>query len=154
MISMPKRLDDPIPPERYRHDELVSEETMDAHGRRSLAKRVVTQTPLDRYYRRQQITQRQWQAGNELWTDWYNGGLEPSLVMDLDRVRVDQSTGNRASYRRAEHRERFHKALKAVGPIASNEVVQVVCQQIPAGSRMSMEILRRGLDVLADWYGY
>ena len=148
-----RRLDDPIPPERYRHDELVNEETIDDHGRRSLAKRVATQTPLDRYYRRNQIDERQWKAGNELWTDWYNAGLEPKVVMDLDRVRVDQSQGMRASERRSYHIRRFREAMRAVGPIASNEVTTVACQQQPAGSKAAMEILRRGLTVLADHYG-
>ena len=148
-----KRVNDPIPPERYRHDELVNEETL-VNGAKALAKRVVTQTPLDRYYRRNQITEKQHKAGSELFDDWYLAGLEPTLVPDLTKVRVDESRATKLSESRAWRRDRFRRAMLAVGIINSNAVVTVCCNQRPAGSRHNMRKLRRGLDTLAKHYGY
>ena len=153
MTEAAKRLESIITPHRLQHDEIVREVTHE--GRKTTtAYRVATQTPLDRYFHRRQISEIQWKAGNELFEDWYAAGLEPQLVADLTKVRVDESRATRLSESRARRRERFNAALRAVGPIASNEVVQVVCQQQPAGSKIKMEILRRGLTVLAVHYGY
>lgn len=152
-MLMARRVDDIVTPHRRQHDVIEAEKTYE--GRKiTTALRVVTQTPLDRYYHRGQISQRQHQAGNELWGDWYIGGMEPKVVIDLTKVRVDESRAERFSKARAFRRQRFAKAMQAVGIVNSDVVARVCCQQLPAGSRHHMRKLRAGLDRLADHFGY
>ena len=44
-------------------------------------------------------------------------------------------------------------AMRAIGPIAADEVMVVVCLDQVVGEGTPMEILRRGLKVLAQHYG-
>jgi len=48
----------------------------------------------------------------------------------------------------------WRAAIRAIGPVAADEVIAVCCQGEPVGKGARMEILRRGLAVLAGHYGY
>lgn len=149
---MRNRIDEIVTPHRRQHDEVVAETTREGN-RTTTAYRVATQTPLDRYLHRRQIDQRQWLAGNELYTDWYEANYHPRVTADLTRPRVDESRQARLAANRAMRRRRVEAARQAAG-IAWPEIHRVCCEHRPAGSKAAMEILRRGLSALADFYGY
>jgi hypothetical protein len=139
-------------PSRHRrqHDEFVDAE-IEADGARIAVKRV--QAPLDRYVKRRLIDHRQHEAGGRLARDWHHARMEPRLVTKyVDLVDCDGIPDPAVD--RAQARRRFAQAVAAVGRIASNEVVSVCCLEHPVGGHAAMEILRRGLDVLADHYGF
>ncbi|MGQ0674552.1 MAG: DUF6456 domain-containing protein [Rhodospirillales bacterium] len=137
--------------QRLRHDEFEDVETL-VDGERATAKRVATQTPLDRYARRGLIDRRQHDAGQSLARDWHYARMEPRMIACYRDLIQGGGAADPAAER--EHaRRRLMRALAAVGRVAAGEVVGVCGLQRPAGGPVGMEILRRGLDVLADHYG-
>jgi hypothetical protein len=64
-----------VPRHRLGHDEFEDAQT-EVGGERALARRVVTQTPLDRYLRRGLIDRRQHDAGQALARDWHYARME------------------------------------------------------------------------------
>ena len=140
-----------IPRHRWQHDELLDEETL-IDGERATTKRVVTQTPLDRYARRGLIDRRQNEAGQALARDWHYARMEPRMVASY-RDLIDGGRAPDAAAEREHARRRMSRAIEAVGRVAASEVVAVCCLQRPAGGPVAMELVRRGLDVLADYYG-
>ncbi len=136
---------------RRQHDELEDVETV-VEGERAIAKRVVTQTPLDRYIRRGLIDRRQYDAGQALARDWHYARMEPRVIASYrDLIQCGQAPD--ASADREHARKRLMRAIDAIGRVAASEVVGVCGLQRPAGGPVAMEIFRRGLDVLADHYG-
>ena len=147
----------PVPRQRWQHgDETLEEATETAGGRRTV---VLTQEPLDRYYRRGQLApdaaanQRLHDAGARLRGDFHRAGLTPHLVARYSDL-VSGGTVQGFMARRADCYRRWRAAIEAVGPIAADEVITVCCHGIAVGKGTRMEILRRGLDVLATHYGY
>lgn len=126
--------------------------TVEIDGARAVVKRVVNVTPLDRYARRKLLDRRQVEAGERLAQDWFAARMEPRIVASY-RDWVDGGTAADASVDREGARRRFARAIQAVGPIAALEVVETCCHERAVGGTVAMEILRRGLDVLADHYG-
>lgn len=125
---------------------------VEAGGERAVVKRVVNATPLDRYARRQLLDRRQVEAGERLAADWQAARMEPRVVASY-RDWVDCGTVADVQADRAGARRRVARAVAAVGRIAASEVVAVCCHERAVGGTVAMEILRRGLDVLADHYG-
>ena len=163
MLMAAKKDDDLIPPEIRRRNKYERVEVEDPQGRKSFGGKPIktkvlrnlTQDPIDRYFQRGQITLPQWKAGRQLAADWFNGKCEPKMVTDTTAIRVDGGqTLSKLSDRQMDARQAFSNAMKAVGPIASNEVCQACCEHRPVGKGAGMELLRRGLDVLVKWYGY
>lgn len=136
---------------RLQHDEFIEDETL-VEGERAVAKRVVTQTPLDRYIQRGLIDRRQNDAGQLLARDWHYARMVPRMIGSyrdlIDCAQAPDPTADREHARR-----RLIRAIQAVGRVAASEVVAVCCLQRPSGGPVAMEIVRRGLDVLADHYG-
>ncbi len=148
---------DPVPRERWRHgDETLTEATEEAGGRRTV---VLTQDALDRYYRRGHLApaaaenQRLYDAGVRLRGDFHRAGLTPDVVARYSDLVSGGSVQGFLAVREDSYR-RWRAAIRAVGPIAANEVVAVCCLGEPVGKGARMEILRRGLAVLAAHYGY
>jgi len=119
--------------------------------------RVQTQTALERYCLRGQLdpadpaeNRRRFDAGQRLLRDWLLAGMEaPQTAHYADRVdgtRRPDVTGGAEDARR-----RFRLAIRAVGKVAAGETIEVCCTGNPVG-RTGLEILRRGLAVLADHY--
>lgn len=110
-------------------------------------------TVLTRYLKRREITQRQYDAGCRLHEDFTIGGLEPCVIGQYQDM---VSSGSVAllswSEAREAARKRFNRAMTAIGPIASPEV-STACLADESVGRAGLEILRRGLDLLADFYG-
>lgn len=140
-----------IPQHRLSHDEFAEEETH-VDGERAIAKRVVTQTPLDRYARRGLIDARQNQAGQALARDWHYARIEPRMIGSY-RDLIDCGGAPDPAADREHARRRLSRAIGSIGRVAANDVVAVCCLQRAAGGPVAMEIVRRGLDVLADHYG-
>lgn len=140
-----------IAPHRLRHDSF-EDAMVEVDGASAAVKRVATQTPLDRYIRRKLIEPRQFAAGERLAGDWHSARMEPRMIASY-RDLIDCGGMPDPAVDRAHARKRVARAVAAVGPIASSEVVSVCCLERPVGGNVAMEILRRGLDVLADHYG-
>ena len=144
------------PRERWQHGDETLVEATDEAGRSRVV--VLTQDALDRYYRRGQLApaadenQRLYDAGVRLRRDFHRAGLTQKLVSRYsDLVSGGSVQGFRAV--REDAYRAWRAAIRAVGPIAADEVIAVCCQGEPVGKGARMEILRRGLAVLAGHYG-
>lgn len=110
---------------------------------------------LDRYEARGEITSRQHMAGERLHEDWVKAGRQPPVIGAYrEMIGRGSVAGNAESISdfKAIAFSRFLRAMAAVGPVASAEIKAVCLWNEPVG-RIGLEILRRGLTVLADWYG-
>jgi len=148
---------DLVPRERWQHgDETLTEATEDAGGRRTV---VLTQDPLDRYFRRGQLADRPaenrrlYDAGARLRGDFHRAGLNHVVVARYGDLVSGGSVQGFAAVREDSYR-RWRDAVRAVGPVAADEVITVCCRGEPVGKGARMQILRRGLAVLAGHYGY
>ncbi|HEX6972698.1 MAG TPA: DUF6456 domain-containing protein [Limnochordia bacterium] len=112
---------------------------------------------LDRYHARKELdpsddgnNSRLFDAGNRLRDDFTAAGLEPRIA---GRYAEMVGTGSIQGFMagRGTAYERWVSAVRAVGPIASDEIVSVCCLGNPVG-RSRMILLRRGLEVLARHY--
>ena len=138
---------------RYRlAQDRFEDATVEVDGARAVVRRVVNVTPLDRYARRQLLDRRQVEAGARLAQDWHAARMEPRVVASY-RDWVDCGTAADMQVDRAGARRRIARAIAAVGRVGAGEVVAVCCDERVVGGTVAMEILRRGLDVLADHYG-
>ena len=144
------------PDERWQHgDETLVEPTEDA-GRRRVV--VLTQDALDRYFRRGQLApdagdnRRFYDAGVRLRGDFARAGLTAHVVARYGDLVSGGSIQGFMGVREDAYRA-WRAAIRAVGPIAADEVIAVCCQGEPVGKGARMEILRRGLAVLAAHYG-
>lgn len=153
----PSGAQDRGPRERWQHgDETLVEATDEAGSRRVV---VLTQDALDRYYRRGQLApaadenQRLYDAGVRLRGDFHRAGLTQNLVAPYNDLVSGGSVQGFLGVREDAYRA-WRAAIRAVGPIAADEVITVCCQGAPVGKGARMEILRRGLAVLAKHYGY
>lgn len=112
---------------------------------------------LDRYAVRGQLApgdaaenRRRYDAALRLRLDWTQAGLEASVTSGYEERIDGGSRRDRMAVREDAYR-RFRGAMRAVGPIAAHELVEVACLGRAVG-RTGLEILRRGLAVLADHY--
>lgn len=111
---------------------------------------------LDRYHSRGELgkgdeNRRRYDAGCKLRDCFHAANLEPTVIgayRDMIAGGGMCPTEHRLGAYRA-----WQNAIRAVGKIASNEVIDVCCLGLPLKDRIKMEILRRGLGVLADHYG-
>ncbi len=142
------------PRERHRRPGAVG---LERGGSRGLRARVRTQDALDRYFRTGRLdpgdragNRRRYEAGRRLQADWLAAGMEAPTTAGYS----DQVDGGRPQdlpLRRLDAYRRWRAAIQAVGPIAAREVIEVCCVGSAVG-RTGLEILRRGLALLADHY--
>lgn len=145
------------PRERYQHgDETLVEATEDA-GRSRVV--ILTQDALDRYYQRRQLdrdedeNKRLYDAGVRLRQDFHRAGLTANVISRYSDLVSGGAVQGFLSVREENYR-RWRDAIQAIGPIASNEVIEVCCIGGAVGKGGPLEIFRRGMKVLADYYGY
>lgn len=145
-------------PERRRHDPVAPVPTERAG---IVAHQVRAPFALDRYHARGELAPdaprengRRYDAGCRLREIWTLAGLEPHVIRDYRQVggrrfgaALEPAPGRMDAYRA------WRAAIRAVGPIASNEVIDACCLGQALGGTVRLEILRRGLAVLADHYG-
>ena len=147
---------DQVPRERWQHGDETLVEPAEAAGSRRVV--VLTQDALDRYYRRGQLApaadenRRLYDAGARLRRDFHRAGLTPDVVARYSDLVSGGSIQGFLAVREDSYRA-WRAAIRAVGPVAADEVVAVCCQGAPVGKGARMEILRRGLAVLARHYG-
>lgn len=144
--------------ERWQHGDETLVEATERAGQTRVVN--LTQDALDRYYRRCKLAvgdaernRRLYDAGCQLRMDWSKAGLMPQVVGAYADMVSNGSIQSMFSVKEDAYR-RWRAAIKAVGPIASNEVITVCCAGEPVGKGAPMEILRRGLDVLVKHYRY
>jgi len=127
------------------------------HGRA----RVRTQTLLDRYLRRKQISYRQFRAGRMFYSDWYSA-QGPAVVIGSYEPRIDQSQTHGRMFSSVSSDYQFAQATKALGRRLVAIARHVCLFDLPpeewtrqAGRPINdgMPVLRTALDVLADHYG-
>ncbi len=142
---------------RRAHGDVIElEETVQAGVRRA---RVRTQTMMDRYLYRDQISQRQYDAGMRLYAAWRAAGSAQTVVAHYG-LRI--KGGGEMSQRQAAVRADVTAALVAVGTRLASVLVHVcLCDQAAGewGERQrgkaadGIPVLRLALDSLADHWG-
>lgn len=105
-------------------------------GRRQRAVRSVTvnsvESPLGWLFARGMVTRRQFDAGEQLRSDWERSGLSPRVTMRWDAALVGRQHGGAASgvdpsAAQIDARRRFDGAVDAAGPGLSDILWRVVC---------------------------
>jgi len=141
---------------RARGETVDYEETIEAGVRRA---RVRSQTMLDRYLQRGQVTHRQFDAGERLYRLWRATGQAPKVTASYG-LRV--SGAPEVSDKQAAIRADVTKALRAMGDRLASILVHVcLCDEAAGdwGERHrgrpgdGIAVLRLALDSLADYWG-
>ena len=146
-------------PERKARAEGVQYENIDRRLGSPKRMRVTTQTPLDRYFQREQINRRQYEAGMEFYALWRRAGRSQKVTSDYDAVIVDgggRSDGNADAF------SDYIKILRTIGRDLA-QVAQWVCIQGMSANewaennghdpRGGVTVLRLTLDALGDEFG-
>jgi len=144
------------PRERHAKPDVVTLESAGPGG--GVRARAAGPDALDRYSVRGQLApgdaaenRRRYDAALRLRLDWTRAGLEAPVTSGYEE-RVDGGLRRDRMAAREDAYRRFRDAIRAVGPVAAHELVEVACLGRAVG-RTGLEILRRGLAVLADHYG-
>ncbi len=142
------------PAERYQHGDIIQIEPTTRAG--ISCRRVMTQSMLDRYFARKQITQRQFDAGQRLYGLWRAGGGEQRVIAYY-AVRVQGQI--EMSDRAADLRHRVTQLLRDMGALSGVLVHVCLCDSaardwaINRGDapQAGLAVLRLALDGLADY---
>lgn len=154
-LHLPPTGGDVGPPERYQHGDRIRNEPGERAG--VIRRRVTTQTMLDRYLAREQIDQRQFDAGMRLYRLWRAGGAAPRVTMSYaPRVKG----GPELSDGQAVAQRRLRELLRRVGPLAGILVHVCLCDEaardwaVKRGDapQSGVVVLRLALDALADYW--
>ena len=141
---------------RAKGDVVELEETIEAGVRRA---RVRNQTIMDRYLLREQVSRRQYDAGQRLYAVWRASG-RASLTISNYGLRIIGSA--EMTDHQAVLRSDLAEALRAVGPRLSSILTHVCLCDEPAGNwgerhrgkaSDGIAVLRLALDSLADYWG-
>lgn len=143
-------------------------ETVKAAGRRAVRSVTVNmvESPLGWLFTRGKLSRRQFDAGEQLRSDWERAGLAPRLTMAWDSAPVGQqrgSSGGRADLlaSQIDARKRFQGAVDAAGPGLSDILWRVVCSgegmreaesALGWPARAGKLVLCLALDRVADFY--
>ncbi|MFQ5776023.1 MAG: DUF6456 domain-containing protein [Kiloniellaceae bacterium] len=146
---------DPGPPERYQHGDVVRTEPGRAAG--TFYRRVTTQSALDRYLARDQISQRQFDAGMKLYRLWRASGAAQRVIASYSpRVQARRELSDE----QAALRRRVTGILRRMGPLSGILVHVCLCDEAArdwAAARgdapqAGVVVLRLALDALADYW--
>ncbi len=153
--SAPNASGDTGPPERYRHGDVIRSEPGADAG--VFYRRVTTQSALDRYLSRSQISQRQFDVGTKLYRMWRATGGEQRVTFSYElRVRARPELSDE----QAVLRHRLTEVLRRMGPLAGILIQVCLCDEAArdwARSRgdvpqAGVVVLRLALDALADYW--
>lgn len=143
-------------------------ETM--RGRQRRAVRSVTvnglESPLGWLFARGMVTRRQFDAGEQLRSDWERSGFSPRVTMQWDCAPVGRQRGGSAAApdpaaTQIDARRRFDAAVEAAGPGLSDIMWRVVCSgegmreaetALRWPARAGKVVLCLALDRVADFY--
>ncbi len=161
--------------EQVRNGRILVERAIGAHGervrgpRRRMVRSVTVNTlesPLGWLFARKMVTTRQFDAGEQLRSDWKRGGLSPRVTMQWDSAPVGRQRGGPAGAPdpiagQIDARRRFDGAVEAAGPGLSDILWRVVCSgegmrqaETALGwpARAGKIVLCLALDRIADFY--
>lgn len=133
----------------------------DIKPHRALAKRNMTQRPIDQYHYQHNITDVQYMAAERFYQDWYLMGASPRLTANLTGV-GGGGARNYGTDRQQAARDRHRAALLAIDMYDQGFVIDVVCYDKFLGGqlmknrvtiRTRFDRLRDALDRLARHYG-
>ena len=123
-MEVAKYGDDRGAAERWQHDRAEAVDVL-VQGELRRTVKVVGQIALDRYRRRGEIDEAQWQAADRLRRDFHFANLQPRLTA----VYAERNTGSSDDWseRRMVARDRYVAAVRAVGPVLSPVLMHVAC---------------------------
>lgn len=146
------------------HFEMIVETPKNGQSRA----RNMTSAPLERYFRRDQITKFQYEAGKKLHADFLYAGLSPKMTASYKTLmtgRLASSQGSETESR-LEAQERFRTTIRDIGRALSPILIHVCCLEDTAGDWATlkgrkgrtaqiegMTTLRLALEHLAMYYG-
>lgn len=121
---------------------------------------------VERAFARGRLSRRQFDAGEQLRSDWERGGLSPQITMTWDATPVGRQRGGSPSgpelaAAQFDARRRFDAAVQAAGPGLSDILWRVVCSgegmreaETALGwpARAGKLVLSLALDRIADFY--
>jgi hypothetical protein len=124
------------------------------------------ESPLGWLLARGMVTRRQFDAGEQLRSDWERGGLSARVTMQWDAAPIGRQRGGSASgpdlmAGQIDARRRFEAAVAAAGPGLSDILWRVVCSgegmreaETALGwpARAGKLVLVLALDRIADYY--
>lgn len=124
------------------------------------------ESPLGWLLARGMVTRRQFDAGEQLRSDWERGGLSARVTMQWDAAPIGRQRGGSASVPdlmagQIDARRRFEAAVAAAGPGLSDILWRVVCSgermreaETALGwpARAGKLVLVLALDRIADYY--
>jgi len=159
---------DDIDPRRFNHDAIIAERrdvTADDGSviGQTTGMRVISQTPLDRYLIRDNITQTQWLGGDRLRADFERSSFENTAQSRYDTMPSGGGWDPGAvTVAICAARRSYLTAIQALPVRLSPVIVHVCClrgyaadwaraKHLPKNDGMAL--LRLGLDILADHYG-
>jgi hypothetical protein len=136
-----------------------------ARARRSVVVNVA-ESPLGWLFSRGLVTQRQFDAGERLRSDWERAQLGPRVTMAWDAAPVAQGRGGAAgqpdlSGAQIDAKRRFHAAVESAGPGLADILWRIVCAgegmreaETALGwpARAGKLVLTFALDRVADFY--
>ena len=142
-------------------------ETLRGRGRavRSVTVNMV-ESPLGWLFARGLVTRRQFDAGEQLRSDWERGGLSAKVTMQWDSAPIGGQRGGSSGpadllHTQIDARKRFHGAVDAAGSGLSDILWRVVCSgegmrdaETALGwpARAGKVVLTLALDRIADYY--
>jgi hypothetical protein len=126
----------------------------------------ITESPLGWLLARGHVTQRQYDAGERLRSDWERAQLSPRVTMRWDAAPVADGRGGSAAGldltgAQLDARRRFHAAVESAGPGLADILWRVVCAgegmrdaETALGwpARSGKLVLTLALDRVADYY--
>ncbi|MDR7101234.1 DUF6456 domain-containing protein [Croceicoccus sp. BE223] len=121
------------------------------------------ESPLSWLHARGHLSERQYEAGERIRSDWERAQLAPSITMRWDPVRVQGSGGDglTQSERQVAAKRRFDAAVAAAGPGLADVLWRVACagESLPDAekalawpARSGKLVLGLALDRVADYY--
>jgi len=149
--------------------ERAIEGDLQAGGRKRPARSVtvnLAESPLGWLFARGHVSQRQYDAGERLRTDWERGQLGQRVTMSWDSAPVARTRGGTAerldpSGSQLDAKHRFEAAVAEAGPGLSDILWRVVCagegmrdaeSALGWPARAGKLVLRFALDRVADYY--
>ena len=152
-------------PELVQHHEVADGPRVvkDSKGRatKTTGRRVLTQTPLDRYWRRKEITYDEYDAGRRLHADWYFAVSQPRVTASYNNeIRLRKPST--AADDREDARYRYTAAVQHVGQVLNPIIIHVACMEGSAAEwaagqgcppNHGLPLLRAALRQLALYYG-
>ena len=124
------------------------------------------ESPLGWLLARGLVSRRQFDAGEQLRSDWERGGLSPHVTMQWDAAPVGRQRGGSNSTpdlaaAQIDARGRFDRAVEAAGPGLADILWRVVCSgegmreaetALSWPARAGKLVLSLALDRIADYY--